>query len=169
MRAGRRYKIKLLTCSVVVAFVARECLLGRHSSRASITFPNYYPHAAQQHADAFHRALSTLAHDHVPLPPLRRIIVRERIGLKWDWYPEKYWEEHVLPRLRENVTIVDVGANVGQFTIPNAKLGHYVFAFEPNDETCAILHDRLAQHGLSHKVSLLASFQILCDSIQTFL
>ena len=85
----------------------------------------------------------------------RSLLVREQVGLSWDVYPERYWETKVLPKLSREITLLDVGANVGQFAIPNAKAGHRVISLEPNDSTCATLKGSLVAKGLAHKVSAL--------------
>lgn len=41
-------------------------------------------------------------------------------------------------------TIIDVGANVGQFSLPLVKSGHTVYSFEPVNTTCLTLRQRSA-------------------------
>lgn len=87
----------------------------------------------------------------------RRILVRERIGLQWNSYPEAYWEMHVVVRIQKSVNVVDIGANVGQFTIPTAEHGHNVYAFEPNPETCKILENKIHSKRLSERVHIVCA------------
>ena len=110
------------------------------------------------YAIALRKTLETLVH-HRPDTPhsrFRRILIREHVGLAWSSVPEKYWEHEVLPRLRKQVNIIDIGANIGQFAIPNAELGHYVVSFEPNVNTCNTLKSRVVQKHLAGKVCLLS-------------
>jgi predicted O-methyltransferase YrrM len=85
----------------------------------------------------------------------RELLVREKVGLRWDTVPEKYWEEEILPRLSGSVAVLDVGANTGHFALPMAKLGHTVISLEPNPNTCKTLKQNLETQGVSSKVCCL--------------
>lgn len=69
----------------------------------------------------------------------------------------KQYEPHVAQAVRRLLqpgdTFVDVGANVGYFTLLAATLvgpqGN-VIAFEPNPDNCRLLHHSLAQNGLNN-------------------
>ena len=71
------------------------------------------------------------------------------------------WEEHIsnviISRLQEGMVAVDVGANVGYFTILMAMLcgraGH-VLSFEPNPRSSIILKDNVALNGISDSVTV---------------
>ena len=116
----------------------------------------------EDYADAFRLMLTGLSNMcfQRSSADFRRIISREKVGLLWSLHPEKYWEDHVLPELQEEVTIIDVGANVGQFAIPNAEAGHNVLSFEPNPDTCKLLQSIATKKKLRRKVSLVELFHL---------
>ena len=116
----------------------------------------------EDYADAFRLMLTGLSNMcfQRSSADFRRIISREEVGLLWSLHPEKYWEDHVLPELQEEVTIIDVGANVGQFAIPNAEAGHNVLSFEPNPDTCKLLQSIATKKKLRRKVSLVELFHL---------
>lgn len=84
----------------------------------------------------------------------RHILIREHVGLKWNMYPEQYFSEYILPRLPKGMNIVDVGANVGQFTVAIAKGGHRAIAFEPNGDTCNKLKENIRPYNRENNVSV---------------
>lgn len=103
-----------------------------------------------------------------PLPiadsQFRRVLIRERVGIEGHMYPEYYFSEHMLPKLTGTTTILDIGANVGQFAIPIAKSGHRVISIEPNEKTCEKLKENLAVTTLTTQVICphhLARFQLI--------
>lgn len=63
-------------------------------------------------------------------------------------------------RHQENLCVLDVGANVGDWTCSFISLSAryhrklFVHAFEPCQETCATLVDNLRRQGLEHQVQL---------------
>jgi len=140
--------------------VKQKKTLGRfpHRHTSIISWSDGIADTSRQLAISFRGSLETLARN----PPLktetyahfRRILVREHVGLDWDSVPEKYWEDRILPRLRHRVNIVDIGANVGQFAVPNAQLGHNVISFEPNKNTCLSLISRIKNKDLENLVSV---------------
>ena len=79
-------------------------------------------------------------------------LIRERVGIEGHMYPEYYFSEHMLPKLVGTTTILDIGANVGQFAIPIAKSGHRVISIEPNEKTCEKLKENLAETTLTTQV-----------------
>ena len=106
-------------------------------------------------ASAMRMSLATLSPQSVKRErsdSFRRILVREKVGLPSGFFPETFWEKQVLPSLNARVNIVDVGANVGQFALPNARRGHHVFSFEPNPETCDQLKKTLLKQKLKSQV-----------------
>lgn len=111
----------------------------------------------EDYADAFRLMLTSLSNMcfQRSSADFRRIISRQKVGLLWSWHPEKYWEDQVLPELQEEVTIIDVGANVGQFAIPNAEAGHNVISFEPNPDTCKLLQSIATKKKMQRKVRFL--------------
>jgi FkbM family methyltransferase len=69
---------------------------------------------------------------------------------------QKQYEPHVTAELRRllqpGMVLVDLGANVGYFTLLAATLvgpQGKVIAFEPNPETCVLLRQSIAVNGLS--------------------
>lgn len=95
------------------------------------------------------KALRTLAPSGIGAPRkhFRHILVRESVGLQWNFYPEQYFSDGMLPRLTPNSVIIDVGANVGQFAIPIVKRGHRVISFEPNKQSCDTLKRGVDQYS----------------------
>lgn len=66
---------------------------------------------------------------------------------------EPYVTEEFRQLLRPGMTFLDVGANIGYFTLLAARLvqesGH-VYAFEPNPGNCVSLRRSLAENGFNH-------------------
>jgi FkbM family methyltransferase len=60
--------------------------------------------------------------------------------------------EWLLAQVSPGATAVDVGANVGMFTIPLASAGAQVLAFEPAPENACRLEENLRRNGLSATV-----------------
>src|SRR5262249_1136111 len=61
----------------------------------------------------------------------------------------RFFEQHI----REGMTVVDVGANVGYYTLLAARLvgsEGRVIAFEPNSENCRLILLSLHRNGLGH-------------------
>jgi FkbM family methyltransferase len=66
---------------------------------------------------------------------------------------EPYVARHVRAMLRPGDTFVDIGANVGYFTLLAASLvgpEGTVIAFEPSPDNCRLLRRSLAQNGLTN-------------------
>ncbi|XP_075263274.1 uncharacterized protein LOC142354774 isoform X2 [Convolutriloba macropyga] len=61
----------------------------------------------------------------------------------------------ILPKYPK-AAFVDIGAHMGIYTVSAAKLGHRVFAFEPNKETWKYLTGSVAVNNLQTNVSLFA-------------
>jgi FkbM family methyltransferase len=61
--------------------------------------------------------------------------------------PETEW---LLGRARPGTTAIDVGANVGMFTVPLAGAAERVFAFEPAPPNVERLEDNLRRNGLEN-------------------
>lgn len=55
-------------------------------------------------------------------------------------------------QLAENAVVVDVGANIGDFTVQAARLAPKgrVYAIEPVPEHCRIIHEQIALNGVSN-------------------
>lgn len=49
--------------------------------------------------------------------------------------------------LQKNDIALDVGANIGAFTVPMSRLCKTVYAFEPHPDTCALLRENLEVNG----------------------
>lgn len=68
-----------------------------------------------------------------------------------------FWEPHLQPAfdaVPADSVVVDVGANLGWWTIYAARRGCYVYAFEPCPEVFALLKKNVEYNGLSGSVSL---------------
>jgi len=116
-------------------------------------------------------------------------IVSSQIRQTGNWDPEDtkrisdaLWKASST-RAASNGTMIDIGANIGWFTLHMAACGHNVVAFEPFEENVALLQMSICLNGLQDKVELfknglgtqdatceLASFQsnhgdaiVLCD------
>jgi len=76
--------------------------------------------------------------------------VKEEFEKSGVWEPKttKYVEEH----LKEGQTFVDVGANVGYYTILAAKLGAKVIAFEPSVNNRELLNKNIKNNNCKVKV-----------------
>ena len=113
------------------------------------------------HLEAFFKeSLTTLSRNKAQLRKhsLRSLLIREKVGLKWNMFPERYLETHVLPKLSKRITVLDVGANKGQFAMPLAEIGHNVISLEPNESTCATLKESLRSKGLEKQVRHFLTF-----------
>jgi FkbM family methyltransferase len=85
--------------------------------------------------------------------PLRQVIIRERMGIG-SLHAEKWFDVSLLPLLKNKALLVDVGANVGMFAIPMAKLGHTVISFEPGQATCATFKANIAKTQFQSNVEV---------------
>ena len=121
--------------------------------------PRMLAHAFKQTLDELRPKRLLRTHDR----DFYRIIKSVEVGLHWNWFPERYWEKEVLPRLDHLVNIIDVGANEGQFALPNGRRGHTVFSFEPNSDTCESLKRSIISEQLSSKVSLFCISLSCCN------
>ena len=61
--------------------------------------------------------------------------------------PETEW---LLGRVRPGTTAIDVGANVGMFTVPLGGAAEHVLAFEPAPSNVERLEDNLRRNGLGN-------------------
>lgn len=68
--------------------------------------------------------------------------------------PEKMFELFVAASSKRLV-IVDVGANLGQFSFPAAKLGHKVFAFEPFKENYMYMMKKATELRLESSMKII--------------
>ena len=164
----RRYKRLFLICTVViVVYVFSTCTPNTSEMSTSIDL-----HQQQislelvdaQMANMFEQTLESLvpnSTDFKKQPAPKKLLVRERVGLRWDLFPERYWETRVLPRISGHNTVLDVGANTGQFAIPIAELGNTVISLEPNEKTCNTLKNNVETRGLTPKVCPFTLFRKL--------
>lgn len=70
----------------------------------------------------------------------------------------EFWEPFLQPIfdcVKAGDVVVDVGANLGWFTIYAARRGAYVYAFEPCPEVFGLLKRNVEQNSLAHQVSLI--------------
>ncbi len=70
------------------------------------------------------------------------------------------YEPHMVAFLKEHVrkgmNVVDIGANVGVFSMLAASQGAKIFAFEPNTENCRLILMSAAENGFDVKLFPLA-------------
>ena len=69
----------------------------------------------------------------------------------WDPY---VWELFVRVLSEADGLVVDVGANIGYFTLMAAAMGHRVVAFEPMNRNAAKLQSSIARNGFQRQVVL---------------
>lgn len=58
--------------------------------------------------------------------------------------------DFLLPRLAPNMTVIDIGAGVGRWTVPIARKVQKVTAIEPSSRMREVLHERLASLGVTN-------------------
>ena len=158
----RRRKILFLFCTIVIVYKfststpnTSEVPTSRdlHRQQTSLELDDsQMPKVFKQTLESQVSTSTDFKKQSVP----RKLLVREKVGLRWDLFPERYWETHVLPRISGHITVLDVGANTGQFAIPIAELGNTVISLEPNEKTCNTLKNNLETRGLTPKVCLLS-------------
>lgn len=84
--------------------------------------------------------------------------IADTLILKGEWEP--FESSIFVERLREGATVVDVGANIGCYTMLAARaVGPQgkVFAFEPDPVNFSILNQNLRRNGLSDRVTAIAA------------
>jgi len=65
-------------------------------------------------------------------------------------------EDFIISNISSGDIFVDVGANVGYYTVLAAKLGAYVIAVEPVPETATILHVNVKLNDLKNRVKIIS-------------
>ena len=71
------------------------------------------------------------------------------------------WEQHIVKRfqkvlqLHHNICVLDIGANIGQYSLIAANMGHQVLAVEPYLPSLKRFHKAIAKGGLSSKIKAL--------------
>jgi len=79
------------------------------------------------------------------------------ISIGRGWYSDQYNLLNFLDKIK-NKTVIDVGANVGLFSVFAANLGvAKVYAFEPVTETYNHLRQFIKANGLEHKITAVNS------------
>lgn len=76
-------------------------------------------------------------------PPLAGALIEEI------WDRDRYFSH---ARIEPGDVVVDIGANIGAFTILAASRGARVYAFEPNPEAFSILERNIRENGFSDRV-----------------
>lgn len=88
---------------------------------------------------------------------------RTPAGMYWSYeLRNSHGNDHglaVLASLEPGATIFDIGAHVGEYSIPLQMAGHHVFGFEPN----ALSINRFQQNCLENDVSINISHQGISD------
>lgn len=80
--------------------------------------------------------------------------IGQRIAL--DKY-EKYETAVLLSQITKNSVVVDVGANIGYYTLLMAKIAKKVYAFEPEIEAFKILKKNIKENGFKNVVLINAA------------
>jgi len=77
------------------------------------------------------------------------------IGIFEEFYGEKVYDREADFISKIGWTVFDLGANVGLFTIQQARRGAHVFAFEPNPDCYRRLSKAIVANELTSQVSIL--------------
>ncbi len=84
--------------------------------------------------------------------------VREIIGINL-WHRPGFFEKNerklFCEAIRPGMVVLDVGANVGIYTLLAAKRGATVFAIEPDPLNAEMLHEHIRMNGFEDKVSVI--------------
>ncbi len=89
------------------------------------------------------------------LQPLKRDRLSQHI------HNDGVWEPHMVRRMQgwlrgdPSLGLIDVGANIGVYTLVAAHMGHQVLAIEPNMENVLRMHRTVSLGGLEDKITLL--------------
>lgn len=70
----------------------------------------------------------------------------------------EFFDEHLKPyldRLKEGDVFVDVGANIGFFSVYAAQRGAIVFAVEPAEDVIDVLSQNIVDNGVADRVTLI--------------
>ena len=154
-------KARLSPVSLLVGFVCSFMILRTQTSSAfngpcrTIKVKSKHHELSSMLVEALRNSLDTLQPYTIPLSHDRqyyRVLSAAKVGIEWNSVPEKFWQDMVLPRLHGHVNIVDIGANEGQFALPNGRHGHHVISFEPNLQTCESLKRSVSSERLRDKV-----------------
>ncbi|ELU14029.1 hypothetical protein CAPTEDRAFT_197017 [Capitella teleta] len=71
------------------------------------------------------------------------------------------WEEHIVQKFQQvltqhpNIEVIDLGANIGMYTLIAAAMGHNVLALEPNENSIKRMDTALVRNSLTNKVIIL--------------
>lgn len=68
---------------------------------------------------------------------------------------EPYLTKLILEKVDKNSTFVDVGANIGYYSLLSVKKGARVWAIEPDEDNFAILKKNVKENGLDKKIKLI--------------
>ena len=101
---------------------------------------------------------------HVPPQPTICLYPDERDQvMSRTFYVNATWEGALLEEVKSwlraspDIGFIDIGANLGPYTLPIAAMGHRVVAVEPNIESVRRLHKAVALSNLGDRVTLLAN------------
>jgi len=78
-------------------------------------------------------------------------------GTNCEWYHMCVWsieEDMQISYMIQQGIVIDAGANIGQFTLTAAMLGHHVISFEPIPQHIEMIKLSLALNGASDRVHL---------------
>jgi FkbM family methyltransferase len=102
-----------------------------------------------------HTSLAITKYGNLIYVDTRDTSLAPHLMMSGDWEP---WVTNVMGKTLlkyEGCTFIDVGANVGWYTLLACKLGaSHVFAFEPNPRMCELLRKTIAVNGYRERVTL---------------
>jgi FkbM family methyltransferase len=142
--------------------LASQVLVASHADVSSLVHP-VHTEADVSHADPVYRV------DYwgrVDFPPVPAFDIDTHDPIKQDVYISgsvhagtKPWDSFIWDRLvqlsKNNTLFVDVGANIGYFTLAMASLGHHVFAFEPMSRNTHKLIKSTLRNHFERRVTIL--------------
>ena len=96
-----------------------------------------------------------------PLTPICVFDPKEDVFVSATLTRGDVWEQHIVKRfqkalqLHQNICVLDIGANIGQYSFIAANMGHQVLAVEPYLPSLKRFHKAIAEGGLSNKIKAL--------------
>ena len=83
----------------------------------------------------------------------------------WAGTHEPAVQEMLQQLIRENLVLYDVGAHIGFFALPAARLGAQVITFEPDPESAARLRTHITRNHLGQKIACRSRLVVGVDSV----
>lgn len=89
--------------------------------------------------------------------PKQDEIISAELSKSGAWEPNYLYAVGSILRMNPDMLFLDLGCNIGVYTILAAKLGHKVFALDPNKINLRLLAKSVSLGGLTSKVTLLCN------------